>query len=289
MRVSVIMATYRRDKRLRAALQSLAQQTYTDFEVILVDDNADAAWNTTVQAIAAECPWAVYVRNAANLGSAESRNVGIRQAQGEYITFLDDDDVYLPEKIAHQLQCMEENKADYGITDLYLYWENDKPADRRIRSYIKKTDPASLFEYHLLHHMTGTDTLMFRREYLLQIGGFDPIDAGDEYYLMHKAIRAGGRFCYMPGCDIKAHIHTAEGALSSGQVKIDGENALYRFKQEYLGELSLKSRRYVHMRHHAVLAFAYLRQHQWLRFAWQGMRSFMAAPIRCVGLFLQQF
>ena len=288
MKVSVIVATYRREERLRQALASLMQQSHDDVEIVVVDDNADAEWNQTVQAIVADFPQVVYVQNAENKGSAVSRNIGIDTATGEYVTFLDDDDLYLPQKIERQVKAMAESGADYGLTDLYLYWENGKPADRRVRRYIKKTDPASLMEYHLLYHMTGTDSLMFRRDYLLQIGGFDAIDEGDEYYLMHKAIRAGGRICYLTGCDIRAHIHTVEGGLSSGQAKIDGENRLYSFKQEFVQELSAKSRRYVRMRHHAVVAFAYLRMHRWGAFVRECALSFVAAPIRCVGLFLQQ-
>lgn len=286
--VSVIVATYRREERLRQALESLTQQSYDAVEIVVVDDNADAEWNKTVQAIVADFPQVVYVCNAQNKGSATSRNIGIQAATGEYVTFLDDDDVYLPQKIERQVRAMVEAGADYGLTDLYLYWENGRPADRRIRKYIKKTDPASLMEYHLLYHMTGTDSFMFRRDYLLQIGCFDAIDVGDEYYLMHKAIRAGGKMRYLPGCDIRAHIHTAEGGLSSGQGKIDGENQLYLFKQEFLRELPAKSRRYVRMRHHAVIAFAYLRMHRWGAFVRECVLSFVASPVRCIGLFLQQ-
>lgn len=48
-------------------------------------------------------------------------------------------------------------------------------------------------KYHLLYHMTGTDTLMFKGEYLRRIGGFPTIDVGDEFYLMEQAILSGER------------------------------------------------------------------------------------------------
>ena len=135
--VSVILPTYRRKETLKRALDSLYSQSYTSIEIIVVDDNADTEWNNYVQSVLKEYPSVVYICNAKNLGSAETRNIGIRAAKGDYITILDDDDIYLPEKIENQLQYMIENGADYSITDLYLYSEKDKLVDKRIRNYIK--------------------------------------------------------------------------------------------------------------------------------------------------------
>ena len=75
------------------------------------------------------------------------------------MTFLDDDDIYLPQKIERQVQVMVETGANYGLTNLHLYWGNGRPADRRTRHCIKKTDPAPVMEYHLLYRITGTDSL----------------------------------------------------------------------------------------------------------------------------------
>ena len=219
-RVSVIVATYRRDAALVAALRSLGEQTYENLEILLVDDNADPIWSEKVAAAVAafreQYPRSELrlIVNDPNLGSAKTRNVGIFAAEGEYITFLDDDDVYLPEKVARQLAHMKEVASDFSITDLELFNEQDKLIDRRSRDYLVGVAPDALLSLHLKHHMTGTDTMMFRREYLLAIGGFEPIDVGDEFYLMQKAIEAGGRFSYLPACDIRSQL-----ALSGTQLQ----------------------------------------------------------------------
>lgn len=126
--ISVIIATYHRDIELYNALFSLTKQTYKHIEVIVVDDNADKGWSERVAAniekIRNESQLIIrYIRNEINLGSAEARNRGIAEANGQYITFLDDDDIYLPEKIETQLNDMIKSNADYGLTDLYLYNE----------------------------------------------------------------------------------------------------------------------------------------------------------------------
>ena len=263
--VSIIVATYRRDTVLWSALCSLSNQSYSDIEVILVDDNDAPEWNEKIENIAekfrTEYPYIMfqYIINHPNQGSAKTRNIGIMAAKGEYITFLDDDDVYLPEKVEKQVSFMEEKKLDYSITNLYLYNENEKLIDKRIRNYINETSEQKLFEYHMKYHITGTDTMMFRKEYIVKIGGFPPINVGDEFYLMQRSIENGGKFGYLPRCDVKAYVHTGEGGLSSGKGKIDGENLLYEHKKKYFDKLSPKIVKYIKARHYAVLAYAYLR------------------------------
>lgn len=289
---SVVVATYRRDESLKNALLSLLKQDYENLEIILVDDNADTAFNTRVGGIVAECSAensAISINlivNDQNLGSAKTRNKGIAAAKGEYVTFLDDDDIYLPQKVSSQVEFMFKNGADYSVTDLELFNSSDKLIERRTRGYIGKTDSKSLLGYHFKHHITGTDTMMFKRDYLEKIGGFDAIDVGDEFYLMKKAIEADGKFAYLNRCDVKAYIHTGDGGLSSGQGKIDGENQLYEFKKKHFEKMDKKTVKYIKMRHFAVLAFAYLRMKKLHLFVLNSFKSFFSSPFECVKLFL---
>lgn len=284
--VSVIVPSYRREQELRRALGSLVGQTYPDYEVIVVDDNGEKEWNSRVQAIterfSAEHPQIPlrYIQNGSNRGSAETRNIGIRASRGGYICFLDDDDIYLTDRIRHQVCAMQEANADFSITDLRIYDEHDRLVDVRNRDYIRREE--ELLKYHLMHHITGTDTIMFRREYLLEIGCFDPINVGDEFYLMTKAIRRGGKFLYVPGCMVKAYVHCDSEGLSSGQGKIDGENALYRYKQQFFSQLDRRSIRYIRMRHHAVLAYAYLRSSRWGHFLGAGIMAVLCEPVAAI-------
>lgn len=282
--VSVVVATYKREAELKNALESLAKQTYPNMEIVLVDDNGNDGWNSKVSEtvkvfrnrypkIKLEC-----IVNNSNQGSSKTRNIGIHSANGDYITFLDDDDIYLPDKIRKQVEFMETNQCDYSITDLILYNEDDKKINRRIRSYIKETTVESLRLYHLKYHMTGTDTIMFKKEYLIQIGGFASIDVGDEFYLMQRAIEEGGKFGYLPGCEIKAYVHTGDGGLSSGDGKIKGENALYEYKKTFFDQLEAGDIRYIKMRHYAVIAYAELRRKNYVKFISNALKSFFASP-----------
>jgi len=291
--ISIIIATHRRDYALEKALTSLVNQTYKFTETIVVDDNADDIWNKKVEVVI--CGFKsqsnqeiIYIQNKTNKGSAETRNIGIKAASGEYITFLDDDDIYLPNKIKNQVEHMIENNSDYCITDLNLYDENERLIEKRTRKYIKENNKHDLLKYHLMHHMTGTDTLMFKRNYLLSIGGFPPIDVGDEFYLMQKAIEAGGKFSYLPNCDVKAYVHRKNEGLSSGESKIKGENQLYENKKIHFKKLKLKDRKYIEMRHYAVLAFAEVRRRNYGSFLKYALKSFLSNPMGCTLLLLEK-
>lgn len=287
--VSVVVATYRRTSELKNALESLALQSMSNFEIVLVDDNGNVEWNEKVSSIVSmfkkKYPFVAiqHIVNSPNQGSAKTRNIGIEASNSEFITFLDDDDVYLPEKLSLQVEFMKTGAYDYSVTDLYLYNEKDRLIDKRIRNYIVNTSPEALFEYHLKYHITGTDTMMFRKEYLVKIGGFASIDVGDEFYLMHRAIEGGGKFGYLPGCEIKAYVHTGEDAgVSSGNGKIKGENDLFDYKKQYFSKLDPKTVRYIKARHYAVLAFAEIRRKKYGAFLKNAFKAFSSSPMACV-------
>ncbi|MBE6748626.1 MAG: glycosyltransferase family 2 protein [Ruminococcaceae bacterium] len=286
--VSVVVATYKRDEILLRALNSLATQTYKNFEIILVDDNANEEWNSRVKKIVDEFRENnkdisfKYIVNIQNQGSAKTRNTGIDASSGEFVTFLDDDDIYLPENLESQVENMLQTGADFGITDLDMFYDDETVCEKRTRSFIKSTSKEDLIKYHLKYHLAGTDTMIFKKSYLEKIGKFDPIDIGDEFYLMFKAIENGGKFTYLKGCFVKAYVHRGEGGLSSGDGKIEGENRLHEFKKKYFKLLTKADRKYIITRHFAVIAFAELRRKHYPGFFVNAFKAFFASPVYCM-------
>ena len=184
---------------------------------------------------------------------------------------------------------MIENASDYSVTDLYLYDENGKLCDVRKRSFLPAASQNELMRCHLMHHITGTDTMMFRRRYLVQAGGFGMKDSGDEFYLMCRAIDGGGRFSYLSGCSVKATVHSGDGAnLSSGRRKLQGERELYRFKMQYFGNYDRNTVRYIKMRHYATMAFTYLRMRHPVGFVFNSLLSLVIHPSGCLNLFFER-
>ncbi|WP_170084320.1 glycosyltransferase family 2 protein [Haloarcula rubripromontorii] len=113
--VSVVLPTYKRPDKLRSAARSVAGQTYSNIELIVVDDHspqpaADTLAGESLEGIEVNC-----VRHEENRGANQARNTGIQRAEGEYIALLDDDDAWDSEKIARQVSEMEESADSVGV------------------------------------------------------------------------------------------------------------------------------------------------------------------------------
>ena len=107
--VSAIIATYKRAGLVTRAIGSVQRQTYTNLEIIVVDDGSPDNTESVVRAIPDER--IRYIRHEKNKGLPAGRNTGIRAAKGQYIAFLDDDDEWRVDKIERQLQLIENYDA----------------------------------------------------------------------------------------------------------------------------------------------------------------------------------
>ncbi|MEL7077638.1 MAG: glycosyltransferase [Cyanobacteria bacterium J06648_1] len=108
--VSVVIPTYNRADLLRRAIASIVAQSYRHWEVIIVDDASQEDIAQVVEQI--NDSRLRYIRHASNLGGSEARNTGISHAQGEFVAFLDSDDVWLPHKLESQLAALESLESE---------------------------------------------------------------------------------------------------------------------------------------------------------------------------------
>jgi glycosyltransferase involved in cell wall biosynthesis len=124
-RVSVISIFLNAERFIAEAIESVLAQTYHNWELLLVDDGSSDASTLIAKQYAMRFPGKIrYLEHARhqNRGMSASRNLGIRQARGEYIAFLDADDVFLPEKLERQVAILDRHARaamTYGPT---LYW-----------------------------------------------------------------------------------------------------------------------------------------------------------------------
>ena len=157
--VSVILPTYKRPEFVKRAIQSVLDQTYQNFELIVVDDAPDMPSEVSVKSFTD--PRVQYVRHEKNKGCAGAKNTGFRMAKGKYFAILDDDDAWEKEKLEIQVRAMEAAPQDVGfsftaVTEVFDGGEN-------ITSV-----PEGIADYHdfILSKFNGalSVTLMFRRE-----------------------------------------------------------------------------------------------------------------------------
>ena len=123
--VSVVIPVYNRANLISRTLTSVAEQTYTNTEVILVDDCSVDSALLQEKIKQFDCLNITYIRHEVNLHGGAARNTGIKAAKGMYIAFLDSDDTWLPNKLALTVEKLEETKVDFVYSKLTTIGENN--------------------------------------------------------------------------------------------------------------------------------------------------------------------
>ena len=111
--VSIVIPTYNRAHLLSRAIQSVLNQTYADFELIIVDDGSTDETEKLVKSF--NSGMIRYIRHRENKGIAAASNAGIQSAKGAYIAFLDSDDEWMSEKLEKQMSIFEKAPPEVGI------------------------------------------------------------------------------------------------------------------------------------------------------------------------------
>ena len=111
--VSIIIPTYNRSRLIARAVKNVLNQTYQDFELIIVDDGSTDGTREVVAGFSDER--IRYVQHDKNRGEAAARNTGIKVARGEYIASHDSDDEWLHEKLAKQIRAFENCSPEIGV------------------------------------------------------------------------------------------------------------------------------------------------------------------------------
>lgn len=176
-KVSIIIPTYNRPKLLKKAIDSVLLQTYQNFEIIIIDDCSKE--NIKVLIDNYRSKKIKYFRNETSLYAAGSRNKGIKKADGDFIAFLDDDDIWLPNKIEDQIKLFEKNK------NLGLVYSGIKlNFDDNISYSTLPTKSGKIYKDMLIkNHIGGTISVMVKKE-ALQNNLFDTeFPAREEYDL----------------------------------------------------------------------------------------------------------
>jgi glycosyltransferase involved in cell wall biosynthesis len=205
--ISVIIPTFNRAIQVQAALKSVLAQTYREFEVIVVDDGStDGTGEAIPTIISPQGTGGKQIRYffQPNQGQSAARNKGIDEARGEWVAFLDSDDVWLPEKLEWQVRAIEQfkDKCCACITDARLvdnlgmdttaFRESGKPYQETlgmdseaVGNLVKCRDPF------------WVSTLLVRTDVVKQVGWFDPhIEYAEDHDFLFR-LSLVTPFCYV--------------------------------------------------------------------------------------------
>ena len=125
--VSVIITSYNRPEFIRDAVRSVINQTFKDYEIIIVDDASNEQTQQSIELICNEFDSIKYVHHTENKGLAAARNTGLSSAEGEFAAFLDDDDIWLPTKLEKQVKKISDCTEDVAVVYCGLKFFKNSP------------------------------------------------------------------------------------------------------------------------------------------------------------------
>ncbi|MGJ8525382.1 Glycosyl transferase [Halomonadaceae bacterium LMG 33818] len=203
--VSIIIPAFGRVSYLKDAIYSALAQDYSAIEVVVIDDNgqgtSDQLATAALLAEPAFCD-VVYLINDNNLGVAASRNKAGHTAKGQYLTFLDDDDVLMPEKVSCQMQFIRD--APISLT---AYEETDEALQSIKRQHQPEICSISEFLTHKV--FSQATTLLIEKALFEQVGGFpEDLSYREDTLLVMSALAQVGQLHIVDKPLFKHRIHT---------------------------------------------------------------------------------
>ena len=173
-KVSVIIPTFGGEKFVCRAVESVLSQTYKNVEIIVVDDNGRGTEKQVdtekVLSRYIDAGKIKYICHDVNKNGSAARNTGLKNSDGEYISFLDDDDVFLPEKIERQVLLLSNLSEDFAA----VYCSHKTFLNDKYIEYYKASASGSLLYDNLVHKIEiATTSLLIRRSVCEELKGFD--------------------------------------------------------------------------------------------------------------------
>lgn len=219
--VSIIMPSYNTGKFIADSIESVLKQTYSDWELLIVDDCSTDETDKVVEPYLKD-ERIRYLKNENNSGAAVSRNRALREAKGKWIAFLDSDDLWMPNKLEKQIIFMEENGYHFSYT---RYAEIDVYGKK---NGVTVTGPKRIGKTGFFNYCwPGCLTVMYDKEIvgLIQIAD---IKKNNDYAMWLKVCRKAD--CYLLDEELALYRRGRAGSVSTHSIKtmIGWHYKLYR-------------------------------------------------------------
>lgn len=228
-KISVVMPAYNAEKYITEAIESILNQSFRDFEFIILNDCSTDATESII--LSYGDARIVYVKNEENLGVARTLNKGLAIAKGEYIARMDADDVSLPQRLERQAAFLEENPAvavlgcnveTFDETgSLYTGWSATDPKQMHIDL---------LFSCGLAH-----PSVMMRREVIDALGGYDPAFEGLEDYELWCRVTQSHQVTTLPEVLFCYRVHSGQVTKNPSEKYLSRLRSLKEKQLQWLG------------------------------------------------------
>nr|WP_308550895.1 glycosyltransferase family 2 protein [uncultured Peptostreptococcus sp.] len=157
--VSIITPVYNAEEFIVETIESVQAQTFKDWELLLVDDCSKDSSGKLIEAKAKGDDRIKYIKLEKNSGAAVTRNIGLSEAQGRYVAFLDSDDIWKPEKLEKQLAFLDDREVAFCFTS-YRYTNSDGSPTSKVARAPEKIDYNGLLKNTII----GCSTVLIDRK-----------------------------------------------------------------------------------------------------------------------------
>jgi len=250
--VSIIMSVYNGEQYLSIAIDSILNQTFTDFEFVIINDCSTDQSKAIIQSYADER--IVYLENEKNLGLAAALNKGIAIAKGKYIARMDDDDVAFAERLERQVAFLEENRQ-IGLLGSYAEIVGNQTGLRKHSEYSDQLKVRTFFSCQFCH-----PTVMIRKEVLDQnnLRYNETFSTAQDYELWSRMLECTG-FATLPLILLKYRTHDKQVSVAKRQLQIESTSHIYK---QLLSKLGLELTNDMELLHRKVAGFQFLQTKQ---------------------------
>lgn len=257
--VSIIIPTYKGADKISAAVDSVLNQTYENIEIIVVDDNGQGTENQIktekVMQKYADNPKVKYIAHKENKNGSAARNTGIRASKGEFLGFLDDDDVFLPEKTEKEVELFNSLSDEYGL--VYGSFV-EHMTDTYSRTFTAVPTDNFLFRFLCNEVIACSSTVMIRRCVL------DTVVEWDESFRRHQDLEFFARVAhsYKTACvkDICIEKFKLDRNLPKGKAYEEYRLHYLNKMEPIIREFTPKQQKYLYNIHWTDIGKCYLKE-----------------------------
>lgn len=240
--ISIILTTYKRPVFLVRAIQSVLNQNYKNIELIVVDDNdSDSVYRKDTSALIASYAKTIkYIPLEKNSGACNARNIGIDNANGDYILFLDDDDELLPNHLELLLQQYSINE-NVGVVFSQAKLIDVKNNSMQLTNKVLRVNDDPLL-WQLLVGANSTSCILFRKKAILEVGKWVQLPFGHENYLMVRIFANAYKGVSVNEITVNVYYEDTE-RISNNSNRLKGIDILYEKIVPYTLKYSNKVQR----------------------------------------------
>ena len=206
--VSVVIPAFNSEQYITTCLDSVLGQTYQNLEVILVDDGSTGK---TVQLVSEYDSGRIQIHSQENSGVASARNHGVQKASGEWIAFIDSDDIWLPDKLQKQLDHC--SCSQWSHTDSYflggVYEKHTRASD------LSEKHSGDIFTRLLIENLIGTSCVVIKKAIFEEFGGFSTSYRALEDWELWIRVASKYDICYFEEPLVYYRVHSASISRST--------------------------------------------------------------------------